>query len=84
MSLSHVSLSIRVSVFLSVTLFLVTDEMELCLFIRNQLRGTHAAPYFLSILQHLCLVRDDHIFRFVDIVHHVDGHDVVDDGDVGS
>lgn len=45
--------------------FDMDDEMECCFFIRNQLQSSSAAPYFLSILQHLCLVRDDHVYRFV-------------------
>ena len=45
--------------------FEMDDEMECCFFIRNQLQNSSAAPYFLSILQHMCLIRDDHINRYV-------------------
>ena len=35
------------------------------LFLRNVIEGTPAYPYLLSILQHLLLIRDDHVARCV-------------------
>eukprot|EP00041_Stephanoeca_diplocostata_P008398 m.124876 g.124876 ORF g.124876 m.124876 type:complete len:345 (+) comp17302_c0_seq4:325-1359(+) len=45
--------------------FQLTDEIECAYFLRNSLVNTRASPYFLSILQHLCLVQDDHVLRLV-------------------
>lgn len=45
--------------------FQLTDEIECAYFLRNSLLNTRAAPYFLSILQHLCLVQEDHVLRCV-------------------
>jgi len=39
------------------------DEVECVRHLRNHLQGTKAAPYFLSILQHLALISDNHITR---------------------
>ena len=43
----------------------VTDEVECCMFLRGLVYGTPSEPYFLSILQHLLFIRDDHVTRFV-------------------
>ena len=63
----------------------VTDELECCSFLRGLVYGTPSEPYFLSILQHLLFIRDDHVTRMLyfklieeavsQIVLHKDGID---------
>ena len=45
--------------------FDLRDEGDCFQFVRNTVKGTAAEPYFLSILQHLLLIRDDHLYRCI-------------------
>ena len=42
-----------------------TEPHEVYRMLRNMTQGTPAEPYFLSILQHLLLIRDDYWARLV-------------------
>ena len=42
----------------------MTDENEVFSFLSQVVQDTPVQPYFLSILQHLLLVRDDEVVRF--------------------
>ena len=42
----------------------MTDENEVFSFVSMTVQETPAQPYFLSILQHLLLIRDDETIRF--------------------
>jgi hypothetical protein len=42
----------------------MTDENEVFSFLMMIVQETPAQPYFLSILQHLLLIRDDEVVRF--------------------
>jgi len=45
--------------------FDMTDESECAMYLQNLVHDTAAEPYYLSILQHLLLIRDDHFYRCV-------------------
>ena len=42
----------------------MSDENEVFSFLSMIVQDTPAQPYFLSILQHLLLIRDDEVIRY--------------------
>lgn len=53
----------KVFPFSCASLTLCTDAGDVFSFVQSMVKDTNAEPYFLSILQHLALIRNDYLVR---------------------